>query len=375
MMSRRVRLSVLLLLSVGVANVTIAGGGDQADELARTVLDSTRSPLERNSALARLDAANPRRAVEESEKLILRGDVATRVRAAWILADAGGVKGVEVLESVASIPTDDEDVIAIEALGRLRAKSAHATLSAMLRREFVESLGRPGMPPRLSALVKALADYGDSADAPLVAPVVNRWLGPESWPYVEALGRTTGSAAVPVLFKAFSVSSRGMTMAMAGLGLSRCGSRPGRDFVLSQLSELRAGSRRPASAETRQVAEWILEAIGTAQDEGLVASLLTLAEEPDTDRTRALALAALLRVNPSTQRERVLAVAWRNTTYEAAVRLIALDDETTARQALAMKEKGLEAGPPVADVRLMRIALDSSERDKRRWREIRGYTF
>jgi parvulin-like peptidyl-prolyl isomerase len=314
--------------------------------------------------------------VEEAAKLIAEGDVPMRIRAAWILADNGGKKGVAVLEEIATVPTDEEDVIAIEALGRLRVVEAHPLLRALLERELQRALVRPAMPPRVSALIRALADYGDATDAALMAPAVERWLGRDSWPYVDALGKTAGAEAIPVLLKAFNASSHGITMVMAGLALARCGSPIGQAFVRSRIDGLQVDTSQPLEPEGRQVGEWILENLGTPQDEGLAPSLVRLVEVlAPADRTKALALASLLRINPALQRERVLAVAWQNTRYQAAVRLIALDDEATAREALAQRDLGVATLHPVADVYLMRTALDTSDREKRRWREIHGYTF
>ena len=375
MATRLVRCSILVICLVGAAGQAPGAGTEQADALVQTIVDVSRPTLERDSALARFDALSPARAVEEAQKLIAGGDVPMRIRAAWILADNGRQEGVAVLEQIAKVRTEDEDVIAIEALGRLRIAGAHPLLRSLLEEELTRSLARPAMPPRVSALVSALADYRDATDTALLATAVDRWLGRDSWPYVEALGITSGPEAIPVLLKAFRASSRGITMVTAGLALARCGWQPGEDFVRSRIDALQADAG-PLDPDTRRESEWILDQLGTPQDESFVSPLLRLVEEPaPTDRSKAFALTALLRINPTSKRDRVIAVAWKNTNYISAARLIALDDEAAAREALAQRESGTATLHAVLDVYLMRTSLAASPRDRRQWREIHGYTF
>jgi HEAT repeat protein len=369
------RCFVLVVCLVGPAGRGRSAGTEQAEDLARIIEDVTRTPLERQGALARLETRSPERAVEEAEKVIRKGDGLLRTRAAWILADSGRQEGIAVLQQIASIPTNDEDVIAIEALGRLRIAGAHPLLRSLLEEELARSLARPAMPSRVSALVRALADYRDATDTALLATAVDRWLGRDSWPYVEALGITSGPEAIPILLKAFRASSRGITMVTAGLALARCGWQPGEDFVRSRIDALQADAG-PLDPDTRRESEWILDQLGTPQDESFVSPLLRLVEEPaPTDRSKAFALTALLRINPTSKRDRVIAVAWKNTNYISAARLIALDDEAAAREALAQRESGTPTLHAVLDVYLMRASLAASPRDRRQWREIHGYTF
>jgi hypothetical protein len=165
-----------------------------------------------------------------------------------------------------------------------------------------------------------------------------------------------------------------MTKLMAALALARCGSELGRDFVRSRLGELRVTS---GSNDERKYAagELILQHMGTPGDEVFAPILLILTRDAGADRAKALAWDALLRINPVSQRQTVLEAAWLNTAYQAAVRLIALNDEATARQVLAQVEAGAKPTRNISDARLMRRTLDASDRDKRHWREIEGYAF
>lgn len=74
-------------------------------------------------------------------------------------------------------------------------------------------------------------------------------------------------------------------------------------------------------------------------------------------------------------RKELLELAWRHLTYDGAVRLIALNDQSKARVMLREAAKGQSASPIGRAGSALARALSGSERDRRMWRESKGYGF
>ena len=167
----------------------------------------------------------------------------------------------------------------------------------------------------------------------------------------------------------------------AGLGLARCGSAKGVEYVKGRLTDARMAQPpegMPSDADKDdsrgpRAGTFLLEHMGAAADRALVPAILTVASEPRfSDGAKALAWLALLRIDAGPTGVDVLALAWKNLQYEGAARFVVLHDEEQARTAIDMKT--LHTKPDGTEHPIAR-ALSASARERRRWREIRAYSF
>lgn len=385
---RRFLAPLLLALTIPLEGQAASGSNDLADSrsavLAQRVGDRKLSADERGTALAELEVVDPARAIEIAPLVLGDDDPLLRVRAAWILAESGSDAGIAVLRAMAS-ETSEESVIAITTLGRLRDVGSHTLLRTLLEQE----LGADGGPvnvSRISALTKALGDYTDKADAALVARAVALTFSPADWPMVNDLGKTGGREAIPLLEDIFLRTGKSSTVVAAGLGLARCGSERGVNYVLGRIAAApdshangtTAGpsTAAPHEAFTARATDFIFDLLGVPADEVFVPTLIGIVSAPESpSRLKAQAWGALLRINSSKHRKETLELAWKNTTFQSAVRLIALNDEPRARRIIAESQSRATTAGLAIDVTALKQALAAPRRERRQWRETHGYTF
>jgi HEAT repeat protein len=333
--------------------------------------------MDRDMALAALQHVDYSLALSVASKLISDPSRALRARAAWILADSGQPSGAAVLRALAS-EESDESVLAIESLGRLRDPMGHSLLLEAFRKET--SRPRPDL-GRLYALVQAIGDYEDPNDASIIAAAIRGHHSPADWVVVDAVGRTSGAGACTVLEEIFE-SASGWTAVSAGLGLARCGSPLGVQYVQSRLSDPALTKPEAANATAADSAtddarglrgtDFLLDRIGAAADERFIPTLLELLDRPGVSwRARAKSWRALVRIGSTRFTKEILERAYREPNNEFAVKYVVLHDESSARKALAEHlRRGDDYGKGI-----LREALEASAQDRRRWREIHGYAF
>lgn len=363
------------LLSAGF----VAAQGASRAELLGRARDTKARTEARDRALQALMRLYPEAAEQAAPELLADSVEIVRFRAAWILADAGREDGLAVLRAMASDEKSDLTLPA-EALGRTKDPGSHELLSELLR-SALKAPDRPNARLRVAALAAALAEFNDAKDAPLLSETLRSAREPKPWPLVEQLGRAGGADAVAALEEVFDKPGSGWAVMAAGLGLGRCGKAKGLDYVRDRLSDTRMAQSpksTPADADKDdprgpRAGAFLLEHIGVATDEPLVPTLLKIASEPGfSDGAKARAWMALLRVDAAPPRAEVLALAWKNLQYDGAARFVVVHDEEQARTAIDMKtlrHKPDGTEPPIGR------ALSASSRERRRWREIRSYTF
>jgi HEAT repeat protein len=378
---------LLFALTIPLGGQAASGSNDLADSrsaaLVQRVGDRKLSADERGTALAELEVVDPARAVEVAPLVLADDDPLLRARAAWILAEAGSDAGIAVLRAMAS-EKSEESVIAITTLGRLRDAGSHALLRTLLEQE----LGADGRPKvsRISALTKSLGDYTDKTDAALLARAVALTFSPADWPMVNDLGKTGGRDAIPLLEEIFLRTGKSSTVVAAGLGLARCGSERGVNYVLGRIAGApdsqangtvaRPSTAAPHEAFTARATDFIFDLLGLPADEVFVPTLIRIVSAPESpNRSKAQAWGALLRINSAKYRAETLELAWKNTTFQSAVRLIALNDEPGARRIIADSQSRMTAAGPAIDVAALKQALAATRRERRQWRETHGYTF
>jgi hypothetical protein len=133
----------------------------------------------------------------------------------------------------------------------------------------------------------------------------------------------------------------------------------------------------PTNADTDdptgpKAACFILSHLGVAADEIFVPELLRIVSAPDySERARALAGYALLRIDSATRRKELLELAWKSLIYEWAARYIVLHDEDAARKFL----DGVKPERATYEQWTLEHALWANPRERRTWREIHGYSF
>ncbi len=348
------------------AGKALAEGASERVQLPEKIRDGKAPLAQRERAFAAFDRLYPEDALLLAPSLL--GDPAPTIRfkAAWILADQGHEDGLRTLRSMAAL-TEATFVLPMEALGRIRDPGSHELL-----RDLLASALRAGESPpdraRVAALAVSLSDYADPKDEPLLANAVRLSVEPgpswPSWQVVEALGVSGAPEAVATLEEVFD-RGKGLAVAAAGLGLARCGQPRGRDYVQDKLSD-------PHAAPSPE-ATFLLEHIGVVSDGPLVSILLNIVAEPGFgDGVKALAWLALFRVDPPLKTREVLALAWKNLRFDGAARFVVVHDGEQARSAADLKTLR-----PKADGSLSPIdrALSASARERRRWREIRSYSF
>lgn len=169
---RRISIRLLVAAIAVVAQVSaVAGQGlSSTAELAARATDTRNSSDERGAALAALDEADSAQAIRIARSLLADKDALIRLRAAWILGDGGFDTGLVDLRRM-SQSNSEESNLAIIALGRLHDSGSHELLRSLLKEQIAASIPKPAT-SRMSALTKALGDYGDKGDAGLVAQAV-----------------------------------------------------------------------------------------------------------------------------------------------------------------------------------------------------------
>lgn len=347
----------------GQAGTASAEGGSEHVLLTEKIRDGKAPLAQRERAFAAFARLYPEDALLLAPSLLGDPALTIRFRAAWILADQGREDGLRALRSMAADP-ESSFVPPIEALGRVKDTGSHELL-----RELLAKALQAGEPPqnraRLAALAGGLSEYADPKDEPLLANAVRLSSDPSpSWPMVEALGVSGAPEAIPLLEEIFD-RGKGLTVVAAGLGLARCGTPKGRDYVKDRLSDPRTVPLPEAT--------FLLEHICVSADEPLVPVLLKIASEPGFgDDAKVLAWLALFRVDSPRQYREVLTLAWRSLRFDGAARFVVVHDEEQARSA-----PDLKTNHPKADGNLSPIirALSASARERRRWRESRAYSF
>lgn len=363
----------LVSVSSAVAAQDPSDTASQAMTLGRAAVNLSLAGAERDVALAGLERADLDAAIELSKSLVGDGDLTIRARAAWILASTDHDAGGQVLRKMAESAVP-ESVMAIECLGRLRDAEGHALLQRLLRKEL--STDSPS-PSRISAFVQSLGDYGDPRDGVVVGSAIQGRYQPTDWVDVEAAGRTGG---IPIsvgedLFR----KARGWTKISAGLALARVGNSLGVDYVERLLKSAFGSGDSAASriesaerddANGPRARDFVLERLGAAADEVFLPDILRIIDRNAAGSRLSLqAWRALLRIDPARLRDQIVDLAWKQDRNEFAAKLIAIHDADTASAILSSTQS--------EDYRLMSIrrALMASERERRRWRELHGYTF
>jgi HEAT repeat protein len=364
-------------------------GEERSAELVRIITNAQSGSDERNVALSSLAASDFNKAMEIAPSLLAEGNRELRARAAWVLADGGQQSGIDVLKAMTRERTA-ESVIAIEALGRLRDPGSHELLVSLLEQELASPrrggslFGAPGSDSWTAALSGALADYGDKRDTALLVRTLPDRVGPGSYVRVEDVGRTGGKEAIPVLERIFDTSA-GWTVMAAGLALARCGSPRGTKYVRERLADTSGDPEKPnesrmTNAETDNPhgpkgTDFILTNLGVSADEIFVPELVQIVSAPERSWAhKAQAWQALSRMNPVTKRQEILELAWKNLIQAGAIKLIVLNDEARARRVAPGLPNSTDRTERAAAYELKR-ALFTSPRERRRWREIHGYTF
>jgi hypothetical protein len=350
---------------------------EYAAELAKRIADTTTPVAERDSALAELERTDFSLALRLAPSLLKTEDSLMRLRASWILASGGQATGAKLLETAASARSDDS-VVAIEMLGRLKDSTSHIFLRELLEKEL-EAPRDGSTRSRTFQLIQSLGDYQDKADASLLLKAVGS--SSTNWLDAQALGMTGAAEAVPALDRIFTQTGKGWAVMAAGLGLARCGSQKGLVYVRRRLADTAADPTKPNDSYPTdadkddpngpKATDFIVTHLGVAADEVFVPDLLQVVSRSGSpDKARASAWAALLRINPTGYRAALLDLAWKNTSFEGAAKIIVLDDETTAQ--------AFVAGSPADetyDHLLMRQLLGTDDRQRLRWRELHGYSF
>lgn len=367
----------------------VSAQGSSAELLSR-VRDAKAPPAARDRSLQAFARLYPEAAELAAPGLLADPLEIVRFRAAWILADAGRggresdegrEEALKVLRAMASDETSALTYPA-EALGRIKDSGSHELLRGLLQKTL--STGERAS-ARAMGLAAGLAEYADKKDGALLAETLRSSLSvgnpKPSWLSVEQAGRAGSAEASGALEEVFDKTGAGWAAMAAGLGLARCGSAKGLDYVRSRLSDARmaqAAESTPAEAgkddpRGPRAGAFLLEQMGAEADEPLVPSLLRIVSEPGfSDGARARAWLALFRIDAASVRAEVLALAWRNLQYDGAARFVVVHDEEQARTAIDMqtlhvKPDGTE--PPIGR------ALSASARERKRWREMRQYSF
>ncbi|HEU5249264.1 MAG TPA: hypothetical protein VFW15_04690, partial [Thermoanaerobaculia bacterium] len=175
------------------------------------------------------------------------------------------------------------------------------------------------------------------------------------------------------------------TQMAAGLGLARSGSAKGLKYVRDRLADTSGDPNNPNETRTTnaekdnpygpKATDFILDHLGVSADEIFVPDLIRIASSPEYSWVRkAQAWRALSRLNPVADRQKILALAWKNLTDSSAVKLIVLNEESRVATVSRQLDSSSD-GKEKATARELRRALATTSRERRRWREIHGYTF
>lgn len=352
--------------------------GSRVQSLTAEAVDSKADSARRNAALASLAKIDPAAAADVAGGLLTTDDRILRARAAWITAAAKRPGGVEVLRTMAR-EQNEESVIAIESLGRLRDPGSHALLQMLLETELSEpdqtrSLGR------ISALSGALADYADKADAALLARSVAGTYAPGSWVRVTDVGRTGGRAALPVLEDIFE-HGKGWTVMAAGLAAARCQSPKGLAYVRKWLQAASTNQQTLTDARTDdphgpKATDFLLEQLGVPADEVFTPELRGIIAQASTSPARKeQAWTGLLRMNAAATHKEILELAWDHAnTSTAAAKIIVLNDETNARNYVT-QHAASDVQTDRRKAKAIAAMLAKPEGERRNWRLVHGYTF
>jgi hypothetical protein len=348
-------------------------------ELLSRALDTKAPAAARDRSLQALISLYPEAAEQAAPGFLGDPSEIVRFRAAWILAEVGREDGLAALRAMAS-DERSELTLPAEALGRLKDPGSHELLRGLLKRTLT-AVDRPNARVRATALAAGLAEFNDAKDAPLFSEALRGAREPKPWPLVEQLGRAGGADTVAALEEVFDKPGSGWAVMAAGLGLARCGKSKGLAYVKDRLSDIRM-AQSPESTPTDadkddprgpRAGAFLLEHVGVPADEALVPTLLKIATEPGfSEGAKSRAWLALFRVDAVGSRVEVLALAWKSLQYDGAARFVVVHDEEQARTAIDMKtlrQKPDGTEPPIGR------ALSASARERRRWHEIRAYSF
>lgn len=332
-----------------------------------------------DQALSTLAVVDFQRAAKVSTSLLAEKDETLRLRAAWILADGGSAAGLEVLRSMAA-DESSELLAAPAALGRLRDSKSRELLRDLLARALRSESGKERS--RVSALAGALADYGDRRDADLLLQTLKKYFSGSNWVIVDSVGRTGASEAIPELQKIFHHTGLDEAVPAAGLALARCGDEEGLRYVRRMFADADGSSPRMATHSENEhlLIGWdrrfVLENLGTATDAALLPDLLGIIRDSSSPETaRAYAWNAVLRMNPARHRDELVALAWRDVAFKAAARFLALNDEEGVRSTTQTPSRAAAMGIGQESRLNLEVALSTSARERRRWREVHGYPF
>ena len=322
----------------------------------------------------------PEAAEQAAPALLADSAEIIRFRAAWILADSGHEDGLKVLRAMAS-DERSELTLPAEALGRTKDPGSHELLRGLLQ-SALGAADRANARVRAAAFAAGLAEFADKKDAALLAEALRSAREPKPpWALVEQIGRSGGADSIAALEDVFDKSGRAGPSWRPGSVFARCGRAKGLDYVKGRLSDTRMAQSpesMPADAgkdDARgpRAGAFLLEHVGVPADLPLVPALLKIASEPGfSDSAKARAWLALLRVDAAPARDDVLALAWKNLQHDGAARFVVLHDEEQARTSIDMKT--LHTKPDGTEPPIGR-ALSASARERRRWREIRAYSF
>lgn len=357
--------------------------GRRSQELADTVMNHQVPSPERESALTGLMRLDFAKAMELAPALLSEADEGLRFRAAWILADGGKAVGIHVLRTMAADKASDLTLPA-DALGRLRDRESHKLLRELLEAELSEP-DKMKARRRVRAMSSGLSEYADPGDAALLVRAVARYLDlGAGWLEAQELGLTGSREAIPLLEEIFTAREKGWAVISAGLGLARCGSEMGRKYVSERLGDAgccRAPEGTPQDGHkddpySSRATSFLLDQLGIAKDEIFVPELLQIISNANfSDTAKTQAWMALSRINSPRYRQQTIDLAWRHPGERGAARLIALNDEVGARRRLAEAAQGKESTEVRRNAVKVANALAAPSRERRRWREIRGYAF
>ena len=353
------------------------------EKVIAVVRDQRAGETERDRAFSALERLAFERAVELAPALLSEKGDGIRFRAAWVLASAGKAEGFQALRTMAE-DRSGTLTLSIVALGRLRDEGSHQRLRELLEVEISDE-NKLRARPRTATLIDALSDYHDPADATLLARAVERFMaGNADWIDIDRLGRTGGIDAIPVLEDVFTARGKGWSVIAAGLGLARCGSPKGKRYVSERIADSRC-CRAPYGTPQDglkddpygpKATSFILDHLGVPADDGVVPDLIRLVSSDDySEAAKAQGWIALQRIDSPKHQKEVLELAWRHLSYDGAARLIALKDQANALAKIHEPESASAKNATARGTSALVRALQAPERDKRLWKESKGYGF
>jgi len=369
-------LSVILVVAPG-AFATQPSTNSAVARLRESVEDRTRSSSERQRSLSELAASDGLSAVQASLAVLNDADSLLRFQAAWLLARSGDDRGANLLRRELAAETTETFTLVVRALGRLRDPASHDALVASLERRVPMERLPLG---EVSALVCGIADYRRPGDANALVEALRRVRASgsaTSWVLVDALGKTGGANARPLLAERFASSERGWAKIAAGLALSRCGDEEGRKYVAARLDTLGSEPLIFEKSQTSNVwkddpfgpaaTEFLVRHLGLEQDLCFISFLEKTIRNRSALRARALAWGAIVRLDPT---ELDLDLAWNDLIYQDAQRFLALRHAAFSPPSRIAEDP--RARSLVEEARFFQTTVD---RDRAKWRAIETYPF